>query len=710
MAREGLPVGVLALRSEALSLRDPDGVLRQAIDQLERYGVVAVVGAKGTGHGRLVREIAAATDCRVETTERSDPLDAAGPRRHALRLPASPSVIGVGVRGTEQVAVVAQRWRAVGIPAVTTRPLPRATLGAIACELLGTRRVPATVEPIIDLAGGRPGDLIDLLLGSRETGALELTPAGWMLRGPANLDRATSGVLTHRSEIGVGQRDALDVVAVAGAVPIRASADLVDPAEIARLHSAGWLALRRFAGTAHVTMDRPVDGAVVATALDPDSLEQVRGRILRAVSADTAARPAADFGRLVDAWTATIDRLFAFGGWRPATSVRAQSAPDSRESEHLVAVLREAAAPVRRLDTAQLSDSGGTSRSDGSSWTAEVADAAAAMLAIQTGPLETSEVEAEARRQQAEHDGDTVGDLVWSDVEAAIAECSGQRWVARDALAGVEALAERLEVPSLLGEIVARRAVVAAETGRLTRAEDELARSRALGRGDERTMTRLGVVEALILSGKHVDRAAGRAIRAAEQAVEACNLDLALQAAVLPARLGVMYAAAESLLRYAVGERRVPVGAVHVRHIEAIADGDADDLTAVGVSYVRLGRRLLAAETFAAAARRAAPRAQAGLRRRAAGLLTSCPGAWTVGVADLEPRRIQIGGDDRRIATAAVSGSTNVEIAGQLALSPRTVEARLTRIFRQLGVTSRRELAEMHAPLFQAGRRRARAR
>lgn len=53
---------------------------------------------------------------------------------------------------------------------------------------------------------------------------------------------------------------------------------------------------------------------------------------------------------------------------------------------------------------------------------------------------------------------------------------------------------------------------------------------------------------------------------------------------------------------------------------------------------------------------------------------------------------VELTTQESRIATLARDGYTTPEIAGQLFLSPRTVEWHLGRIFVKLGITSRREL------------------
>ena len=65
--------------------------------------------------------------------------------------------------------------------------------------------------------------------------------------------------------------------------------------------------------------------------------------------------------------------------------------------------------------------------------------------------------------------------------------------------------------------------------------------------------------------------------------------------------------------------------------------------------------------------------------------------------AELERLRVrrapdELSDNERRVAELAASGRTNPEIARELFMSRRTVEASLSRTFRKLGVRSRAEL------------------
>jgi DNA-binding NarL/FixJ family response regulator len=82
---------------------------------------------------------------------------------------------------------------------------------------------------------------------------------------------------------------------------------------------------------------------------------------------------------------------------------------------------------------------------------------------------------------------------------------------------------------------------------------------------------------------------------------------------------------------------------------------------------------------------------RARLEQAAAGQAARQPASSFRG--GLTPQELQV-------ATLAAAGSTNPEIATRLFISPKTVDYHLGKVFRKLGVGSRRQLARV--PLDQA--------
>jgi DNA-binding NarL/FixJ family response regulator len=66
------------------------------------------------------------------------------------------------------------------------------------------------------------------------------------------------------------------------------------------------------------------------------------------------------------------------------------------------------------------------------------------------------------------------------------------------------------------------------------------------------------------------------------------------------------------------------------------------------------------------------------------------------------PRKGELTATERAIAELVAAGGTNVEVAAALALSPRTVQWNLSKIYSKVGVRSRTELAAALAGTEQA--------
>jgi DNA-binding CsgD family transcriptional regulator len=191
------------------------------------------------------------------------------------------------------------------------------------------------------------------------------------------------------------------------------------------------------------------------------------------------------------------------------------------------------------------------------------------------------------------------------------------------------------------------------------------------------------------------------ALASAEASETMGALTYALFAWVDVARFGDPHAAAEALRRLGphVG------GPLAAMLCDAVADLAADDQTALAersVALESLGLRLHAAEWAAAAAassrRRGFQQASRMAAERARSLAVSCGRPRTPmlgGLAELDlptltPR-------EREVAQLVASGLTNLEVAGRLGLSIRTVETHLQRVYTKFGIHRRDQLGDILA-------------
>jgi DNA-binding NarL/FixJ family response regulator len=139
-----------------------------------------------------------------------------------------------------------------------------------------------------------------------------------------------------------------------------------------------------------------------------------------------------------------------------------------------------------------------------------------------------------------------------------------------------------------------------------------------------------------------------------------------------------------------------PMAQARADHAAALAADDTDGLVAVGECFAAMGARLLAAESFAAAAavsrRVGQSRQVAAYARRARDLLGQCPGARSL--VPLDDESHELSSREREVARLAADGMSARQIADQLYLSVRTVETHLQHTYGKLGIRDRSQLAE----------------
>lgn len=175
------------------------------------------------------------------------------------------------------------------------------------------------------------------------------------------------------------------------------------------------------------------------------------------------------------------------------------------------------------------------------------------------------------------------------------------------------------------------------------------------------------------------------------------NAAIALSAAHAVARFGDRgrgWALARDLPRV-----QGPLAALVLEHLRALAGNDFEALLVVADDFDKLGADLFAAEASGAAivlaTRRGDSRRETAARRLGNRLAGKIEGVRTPDVMSLaHDGTASLTERERQIAMMASAGMTSQIIATTLTVSVRTIDNHLLRIYKKLGLTGRRQLAQ----------------
>jgi len=263
------------------------------------------------------------------------------------------------------------------------------------------------------------------------------------------------------------------------------------------------------------------------------------------------------------------------------------------------------------------------------------------------------------------------------------------------------AVFERLAMPMYVSWSLAVLARALALGGNAAAAREALERAERARPAQVQLMEpELGIARVWVLVAEgDMDGARTTALELADRNTEAGRPIEAARALHAVARIGRPEGIAERLSELATATD-APILPLYATHARGLAGDDASSLLAAGEGFEALGCLLLGAEalTAAAVALQAGGRASSARAAgaRAAALLARCEGARTPALAGVEAAA-SLTRRERDVAVLAARGIPNREIAQRLVVSVRTVESHLAQTYRKLGVSDRRELADLMA-------------
>ncbi len=315
-----------------------------------------------------------------------------------------------------------------------------------------------------------------------------------------------------------------------------------------------------------------------------------------------------------------------------------------------------------------------------------------------SGRLDEAERLAHEGYQRAVADGQATAKALyagWLGVTAGLrgAVRTSLRWL-RDATAGVRP--DALPLLAVLWSEIIQSAVVTGDLEAVPNASRQL--QRVLSEGGNAYASWAGLAPVwTAVSGRRLREAERACLAAADHAERDGLLQAHLVALHTAVRLGTTVPVADRLESAAKGADGA-LAVVYVEHARAHAAGDAVALDAVAERFTGLGAHLFAAEAAAQASHHHRARGVRGAGNasalRARQWAQGCEGARTPAIADLDSSS-ELTRREHEIAALAASGMTSRAIAEQLVVSVRTVDNVLHVVYSKLGVSGRRDLADV---------------
>lgn len=211
------------------------------------------------------------------------------------------SAVAVGIAVAGGVAVVAAstgrlvdvadatgRWIDGHARVIHLEPLGAEDLAAVAVDELGAPLDPRSAHLLGDAAEGNPALLLALVRHGRRSGALRSVAGSWAWSGPLTSPQAVlDAVIGRIRDLDDPARDVVDLLAVAGRLPVRYLDGLADRVAVGVAGRAGFL---RAHADGTVELRRPLDVMAVNDAMAVDR----RRSLLRAAADQVACRGGLD--------------------------------------------------------------------------------------------------------------------------------------------------------------------------------------------------------------------------------------------------------------------------------------------------------------------------------------------------------------------------------------------------------------------------------